>query len=171
MWYLVDDRNILRAVSERWDNAARACGAPGLISRAVLNLSVMDFIAGLDTQSFMNSSFYTARVEGRLLSWPYRCDSPTEWRCFVMDIAPVGNGALRVTHSQMVRKPHLPVPEAAPDAVVCSQCLDVEQGGGWHPHRIPRGGYARGQRYSVCPACRQRALRVLHGESPPASVA
>lgn len=161
MWYLLDERNILRAGSQTWDRAALDAGCPGAMSQAVLNLPLLHFVSGLETRSYLAGLFFQARQQGRVLSLPYRCDAPGLRRECVMDIGPGEEGTLRVMHSLLATHAVETIPPTPTGDAICSQCRQVHVDGQWRDTDMPDGGLSPATIYVTCPDCRRRALRII----------
>ncbi len=95
--YRIDRHDTIVSVNEAWREFANANGVPALADEA-LECSVWDFITGMEV-SFLWREILARARNGRVLSFPYRCDSPTQRRRLIMRVVPLPEGALEFVSS------------------------------------------------------------------------
>lgn len=130
--YRVDSDDRIRFVSAEWLAFAQDNAAPTLGPDAVLGQSLWKFVAGRETQHLYRLLFAAARREERILTVPFRCDSPSTRRFMELEIAPLADAALSISASLLREESRSPVELLDPRAprsddfvVICSWCKRV----------------------------------------------
>ena len=125
---------------------------------------IWDYVAGLDTRSYLNALFFATRRSGAELAVRYRCDTEGERRLFDMRLVPLEDDGLRISHHAVERLPalqHRRREEVAAAVTCCSQCLSWRIGSQWHDLAAAGAGCAAKVDYVVCPTCRHAAQKVI----------
>ena len=166
-FYVLSFDNKITATSADWNKEAAKQDGHAARSESVLGLSIWSVIQGADTQSFLNALFFVCRKTQQPVTVPYRCDTPTEARLFEMEIEPLSDEGLRVSHYIMpdpdLDGQTLALHDGAFPQEQCSQCLRVQHMGVWaESFPLLRAG-TKGLHYTVCPACRAAALDAAMG--------
>lgn len=164
--YWLDCHDRLREVCASWDEFALDNEGPGCVGAQVRGRPIWDFVAGDDARMWLRVLLMQARMIGRTITRPYRCDSPRLRRFMEMSIQPEQAGELRVRHTVLRTEPR----EAAIQfhgvcahrtnlQRRCSVCGRIEHEQGWvEPERaITRGGPGMTRAfqvvYAVCDEC------------------
>lgn len=96
--YVLDNRDRIISVGEAWDHFADENGGMNMSSKDVIGRPLWDFVAGDTTRMWLETLFGSARLCGRTIERPYRCDSPSLKRFMQMRIAFEQGGILRIQH-------------------------------------------------------------------------
>ncbi|WP_264495102.1 hypothetical protein [Rhodobacter sp. KR11] len=161
--YELSAQNRILSVSDNWDPFARTNGGADALSHAVLGRPIWDFVSGLDTRSYLNALIFATRNAGRKVSVRYRCDGLAERRLFQLQIEPLEDNAVRLSHLPLeIRSRRKPASAPPPGAqVCCGQCLRWRQGSTWEEAEIHHALAPQGIDFVVCPQCRTEAQRVI----------
>ncbi|MCU0800471.1 MAG: hypothetical protein MUD11_01635 [Rhodobacteraceae bacterium] len=161
-FYVLSFDNKIIDTSDDWNRGAAMPGGQGARSENVLGACIWSVVAGRDTQTYLNALFFTCRRTQAAVTVPYRCDTPTEARLFEMEIEPLSDDGLKVSHRQMpnadIGVPTLSGHDGTFPQEQCSQCLRLAHGDGWvESFPFLRAG-TKGLHYTVCPSCKAEAL-------------
>lgn len=96
--YVLDNRDLIVAVGEAWDHFADENGGTNVSSKDVIGRPLWDFVVGNTTRMWLETLFGSARLCGRIIERPYRCDSPNLKRFMQMRIGFERGGILRIEH-------------------------------------------------------------------------
>ena len=96
--YVLDHRDRIISVGEAWDHFADENGGMNVSSKDVIGRPLWDFVAGDTTRMWLETLFGSARLCGRTIERPYRCDSPNLKRFMQMRIGFEQGGILRIEH-------------------------------------------------------------------------
>jgi hypothetical protein len=107
MWYEVDKKDFLVAVSPDWDELVIASNNLKLLGRAIIGKSLSEFISGDVSNMFTETMIQAARVRQQPIIKPYRCDSPTHKRIMQMILTPFLDGRVRIAHELVSETPWL----------------------------------------------------------------
>ena len=152
--YEISAQNRIVGVSGNWDHFALSNGGEAALSAAIMGRPLWDFVAGLETRAYLNALFFAARSAGRGVAVRYRCDSPAEPRLYQLQVHPIEEGGLRLSHV-----PLGPVPAPSPGGgALCSQCLRGRRNGAWQESAPACSAPVD---YQVCPQCRAEAQRAI----------
>lgn len=176
IWYEVDARNQIVALSDSWNASVLSQQFPELLADCLLGKPLHRFITGDVTRMYTEAIFTSVRVKRSMLEKPYRCDTPELKRDMLMRVIPLLNNGLRVEH-QLVKEEHwrsrllfstqsskLPVPQAVKKFIKrCSVCNNLRDGQEWvtadvfaqrHPQSVSKDeDQALPVFYGVCPLC------------------
>jgi len=165
--YTLDRRDRIIAVSPEWDRFALDNDGPSACADQVVGRRLMGAITGDPVRMFMPAILMRVRASGKVEAVPYRCDSPTTRRRYVMLLEPLAEGAVRVSHHLESEEPSdLVIRVRTADygqraTLRCSICCRVKEAGGWiDPFE---GGVNRDLRviHSLCNDCKQAPLQRL----------
>lgn len=170
-----DDRIV--SVGGCWDGSARQGSAGQLAGTQVIGRLLADFISGDSTLMYVDTLLQSARLQARVLTRQYRCDSPTEKRFMEMRLTPLTGGLVHMTHRLLktmpLRRPIRFATVAPPSLHLrCSSCNSVRIGhGDWlapdhpmlterpMPDDIPVA-------YGICPRCQERLRKLVTLPAP-----
>lgn len=160
--YQLSFDNKIVSTSPDWDREAARQNGASARSEHVLGASIWSVVAGADTQAYLNALFFICRKSQEPVTVCYRCDTPSEARLFEMEIEPLSDDGLKVSHRELpfveVGASELSFHDGAFPQEQCSQCLRLAHGGGWvESFPLLRAG-TKGLHYTVCPSCRAEAL-------------
>lgn len=155
-------QNRIVALSDNWDAGAGRCDKGGPLAQSVMGRPIWDFVAGLETRSYLNALIFAARRDQRRLSVRYRCDGPSERRLYQMLVEPVQFGGVALTHLPLEITAH-PVRPQVPEGELacCGQCLRWRRNGTWQETGALAALARSPVDYRVCPDCRAEARRAL----------
>jgi hypothetical protein len=167
--YELDRQDRICRISGPWDDFAEANGTKAgaeTVSpfvQSVIGRPLHAFIRDDPTRMFLLAVLTSVRKLQRSRTVAYRCDAPDLKRFMQMDVEPLPEGGLRLTHrllrTELLVPPFTFRPAVAADPVTgrrCSLCNRVEVHGAWvepdqaaarslpQPHAV---------RYGLCPVC------------------
>jgi hypothetical protein len=111
-WYELDASDRLVAVGGEWDRFALENGAPAAAAAGVVGRPLWDFVAGFETVHLLRRIVHSARVAGRPVEAPFRCDGPGLERHMHFRAELVDGGGVRVT-TRLLREVPLDASPAA----------------------------------------------------------
>lgn len=162
--YELSAQNRVLSVSDNWDRFARGNGGEGALSQVVMGRPIWDFVAGLETRSYLNALTFAARSACAKVAVRYRSDSVAERRVYQLQIEPLEGDGVRLVHLPLDIARHIvraPRSEDLAEMSCCSQCLRWRRGAGWEEtdlfHGLARGAVD----YLICPRCRAEAQRAI----------
>lgn len=103
--YWLDKDDAITGVSGSWDYFALENDGNGVNSSEIIGKPVWSFISGESSRMWLESLLQLVRLTGRIISRPYRCDSPELKRFMTMTIIPEGSGRLRLEHAVIATEP------------------------------------------------------------------
>lgn len=160
LYFDLDDRDQICAVSANWNDVAIEQNGSSLLSESIIGQNVWPFIAGAGTQEFFAAIFKKVRSSNQSVNMPYRCDAPLLKRFFVMEISRQSNGTVRVSHIQIddsdIPFSVIHMSDLEPD-MVCSICLSIHRQGEWNDYYFSPRGTIDPDSFTVCPKCRESA--------------
>ena len=174
MSYTLDEADCIVAVGGAWDDFARVNQGDAVLSSKVIGRKLDQFIHDDVTRMFVRSLLMAARLLGKPISRPYRCDAPELKRFMEMTVTPDARGCLEVKHRELRIEPMLhrvrlvaaPPGSQAVFTKRCSLCNRVQTQGVWSEvdaavlaGRLTDSGAGLKVFYGVCPDC--QALRHL----------
>lgn len=74
--YTLDRANRIVGVGGSWDNFALENDASNLLEPHILGREISEFVVGDTTRIFLFTMLDSSRVLEKLITRPYRCDSP-----------------------------------------------------------------------------------------------
>ncbi len=167
--YVLDNRNRIILIGGVWDEFADENGGTKLSSKDVCGRPIWDFIKGDVTRMWVEAVFQYARVLGKIVERPYRCDSPNLKRFMHMRIVPEQGGVLRVEHEILSTEQRSSPVDIQYGTINmngakqrCSICGRVNIGGWQEPH----GDHADASDgivviYTVCEDCQRLMPGIL----------
>lgn len=139
--YRIDISDNIIHINEDWLAFAFENGAPALTPGAVLNKPLWDFIAGREARHLYRMLTQRARLTGKEMTFPFRCDSPGCRRFMEMRVSAAINGSgsvdFRCRLLKLELRPYMLLldPEAprSPEFLtICSWCKQVRlEGDRW----------------------------------------
>jgi hypothetical protein len=168
--YRIDRSDAIVFVNEGWRTFADANGAPDL-AREVTGRPLWDSVAGIETTMLWREIVARAR-SGLLVSFPYRCDSPSQRRQLAMQVAPLEGGGVEFVSTISRVEDRDPVallsshyPEGSP-VRSCSWCRRFDAGGFVEVEEaILRLGLLEQEdrpiTHTICERCEQTVLEAL----------
>lgn len=135
--YTLDRRDRIIAVNPGWDQFALDNEGRSACADQVVGGRLMDAITGDSVRMFMTAILMRVRVTGQTEAVPYRCDSPTTKRRYVMVLEPLAEGGVRVSHHLESEEPtNLRIRVRTADygqraPLRCSICCRVREEGVW----------------------------------------
>lgn len=162
--YTLDRDDRIAAVTEDWDAFALKNDGPGACAAHVVGARLVDSITGDPVRMFMTAILMRVRASGQPESVPYRCDSDTLRRWYVMTLTPLAGGVVRVEHRLEREEPggaviRIRTARAGGRATRrCSICCRLETGAGWVD---PFDGGADGDFrviHTICDDCRKAPM-------------
>ena len=142
-----------------------------IVNTSLYGASFWDFVDGDSTRNLLNALLFTARRERRLLDLPYRCDTWTEKRIFVMRIVPLSGAAIEVEHILYDREliseeerdeAHPPIDNLER----CSICCSYDIGTKWIDIFPRRDEIVQPKNYVICKPCKTMALDLVSKHDP-----
>lgn len=134
--YRIDHEGRIVDVNDVWDQFARINNGIELTGGAVVGRLLNDFVGDSETKYVYDRIIRRAHEVGKVLSIPFRCDSPTCLRWMRMSVAPIGRDTefrTRVLSVASRRPGALALLEPGGQDLVtcCSWCNRVRSGGAW----------------------------------------
>lgn len=160
--YSVTKANLIDDCSDDWDDQAIKNGGLLATTSVVKGRSVLSFVSGLATRSYLNALFFACRQTHQPLDVAYRCNWQGGSQVFRMEIRSLGDGALEVAHRPMsemnVGPKSVLVLDDHRQTSQCSQCLRVLIRQVWIDvfHRLADEDFVLHD--AVCPSCRSAAI-------------
>ena len=162
--YTLDRRDRIVEVSDGWDRFALDNGGPGACASHVVGRRLVDAITGDPTRMFMTAILMRVRVSGQPETVPYRCDSDTARRYFNMDLTPLAEDRVRVTHDLDREEPApisvriRPAAPGQPARLRCSICCRIAAGAQWVDPFDGSADQSYRVVHTVCPDCKVAPL-------------
>lgn len=135
--YRIDQHAEIVFVNRAWEQFASENAGASASASAVLHQSLWDFVQGESLRGLYHQVVERAR-RGSSLTFPFRCDSPSQKRWFEMQVAPVEGGLVEfrstLIREELRRTTHSLETSSEPsDASVeaCSVCLKLRDGDQW----------------------------------------
>jgi len=100
--YKLDSRNRIIAIGGSWDDFADENGGVEISAQDVIGRQIEDYIKGDITTMWVNSIFQYARILGKTVERPYRCDSPDLKRFMRMRVVPEQGGAVLSIEHELI---------------------------------------------------------------------
>jgi hypothetical protein len=136
--YRVNDRDEIVYVSESWDQFATANSGERVISAAVLNRPLWNFVTDTTTRALYRDVLKRIR-DGRIIRFSFRCDSPAHCRRLEMIVARGEGDTVDFKTRTLAVEERLPQALLDPNAArtdellrVCSWCNKVFVNGAWN---------------------------------------
>jgi len=179
--YHIDARDVIRFVSPEWVGFARENNAEHLTPQATIGASLWHFIAGEETRDLYRLLLQKVRSEQQVITFPFRCDSPTCRRFMQLVLSPLPDDGIELCGAMLRIEARdrvaLLEPSRRPSdqwLTICSWCkrvfvtacgwLEIEEAVAhlelFGSLELPNltGG--------VCRDCRRQIERELYGDDP-----
>ncbi len=135
--YEIDDKDYLVFFDEQWAHFARVNQGAYLADANILYRSLWDLIADRETHRIYGTMFVEVRRSSETLSFPYRCDTPTQRRFMRMELYPRYNKHIRLISRelQVEERAYVPLLDASAKRskdflTICSWCKRVKLSNG-----------------------------------------
>ncbi len=159
--YRLDRNHRIIWLDGPWDRFAEDNDGAEAQSAAVIGKPLWRFIRGDATRMWLQALFQLARVGGRRVEKPCRCDSPELRRHMNMAVTALPDGSLLVELELLREEPRdsrlevMPL-EHGPRSACCSVCGRLHWRGAWREADEAVGGEETviAAWYTVCPECR-----------------
>lgn len=176
MRYVIDATDHLRELSPNWNRFAAENGAPNLSAEALVGRSLWEFVGDAETVALYRLLLERART-GAQVSFPLRCDSPTERRFLQMSLFGRPDGSVEIVsetrrceiREALALNNYLTAESNSETLMVCSWCEKVSTAAGWQEIeaavttlRLFDGPPPTGISHGICPTC-SVAVRVEAG--------
>lgn len=164
--YKLDKDDIIVSVGDAWNDFAAENNSPSAFSSNVVGRNLWQFIAGVQTRSYLNAIFFACRMDTQPFSISYRCDAPDEKRLFRLSISPGEKGSLILNHSLVHTKlsladQNVPVFAEHYDNTRCSICCSFLIGENWIDTFAYPDARFFAKSYGICPNCRAEVREAL----------
>jgi hypothetical protein len=133
--YRLDSEDRITYVNEEWGRFAAENGAPELEASNVIGRSIWAFVTGKETQQLYRVAFGRVRSHRRVVSIPFRCDSPGMRRYMSLQAVPLDDWAVEVVSriERVVKRDsmsllELPTRTTERRLQICSFCKRVHLG-------------------------------------------
>ncbi len=169
-----DDRIVF--VSDAWLAFAVQNDAPGLTREAVLGRPIWDFITGPSTRQIYEHLHEETRARQRVLTVPFRCDSPDRRRFMELELRSLPDGFIQADSRLLREEQRSPVDalrvsvERTDEFVdTCSLCRRVREDHDWAEIEdlVLRGLFHEPGppqfTHTTCPDCEERVRDTLAG--------
>lgn len=167
--YTLDRRDRILEVSPGWDNFALENNGEGACANLVVGTRLVDAIAGDPVRMYMTAILMRVRASGQSEAIPYRCDSETTIRRYIMTLEPLAEGRVRVTHHLDSEENTNLIISVRPAGVGlgaplrCSICCRIREQGVWvDPFKQGRNRDLR-VIHSICEDCKKAPIRAYRG--------
>lgn len=163
LYYDLSAENRITAVSSAWDATAVANHGFNCVAQKVIGRSILDFISGFQTQTYVNALLFSARKSMKPVATTYRCDTDTAPRLLYMTVSPRGNGQLRVTHRDISIsvQPEVPIFHGHILHGQCAQCYALQLDNDWVAAGIGHDMFMAPNSTGLCPKCRALAVHAM----------
>lgn len=183
---VVDQNNLILQLGEDWEQEAEKSGSSdSLRPNRIIGMPLSYFIEGDSTVMYIEASLSLCRVRQQTLFREYRCDSPTNKRFMELQLTPLENYAVRMTHFLLreelldievdleklqtpVAGKHVSEERRHTNILRCSMCnqLRFADSNEWLEPDVffIHNPEARGCNiiHTVCPACKETIWKVRH---------
>ncbi|MGV3590649.1 MAG: hypothetical protein ACO1PZ_03100 [Gammaproteobacteria bacterium] len=139
----IDADNHIRNVNAAWGLFARANNGESVLAERVIGSNLLDAITDFSMRELYARMIERVRT-GQVLKFHYRCDAPDRRRTFLMEVRPLGTGAVEFVSTLEHEEPRVAIAmlelgRRRDDRIVtiCSWCQQVKMpDGGWLPVEI-----------------------------------
>lgn len=168
LYYRLDPKDLIVEVGGAWNDFAKLNDGHRILAGHIEGQSLFSHITGDSTQMMMDVLLARVRRQGKPLTRPYRCDSPTLKRYMEMTIEPDEFGFLNLRHrllksepleSQLAIKTFSSGIQGHTLVIRCSVCNRFRLGDNWLELEVAKqqglssdGGTTR-VAYGVCSDC------------------
>lgn len=174
--YDLDADDVITRVSPDWVRFARENEAPSLTPSAICGRQIWEFISDASTRQIYHDLFALIRARHRIITVPFRCDSPEIRRFMQLVLAPAAGSGIQLTgillRTESVSTGALLDSHASRSSeviVCCSFCKAIlVHNAGWYPveDAIRRLNLFSSRTvptlsHSVCPNCEPELRRRL----------
>ncbi|MDA7425453.1 hypothetical protein [Thalassococcus lentus] len=143
--YDLDAHRFITGVSDSWDQFASENYGTKVSSRDVIGQSIWSIVTEPDLRIYTNAIFFAVRHWNHPLKIPMRCDAPGLIRDVIMEVAPMQDDGLRVSHRIMSERPQ----RTAETGAQCTIC-----------HAVMHDKKNTGSQF-VCRSCRSFASNLI----------
>ena len=167
----VDARGVVVELSITWTKDPKFSADAPTFGANFVGTLLADHIAGQPTRDLVAKLIDAVKMSGKVLTLPYRCDTPCAKRVLEMRIAPRSTWGVTIGHRQIAEQP---LPEAlrfqtvcTPDNLRCSFCNRIEHDGSWvDTYKAQKLGLLSSTSnypisYTVCGDCDGRAQTAI----------
>jgi hypothetical protein len=136
--YLIDRDCLIVSVDSSFKQFALENEAPELAQQSLIGKSLFGFLCDHNTEALYRQIIERVRGDGRPVTVPFRCDSPTERRYMELQISPAEEGLLHFCSSMKRIEPRESValleqnsPRSDEILLQCGWCKKVNVGDEW----------------------------------------
>lgn len=173
--YVVDQRNFIVELDSQWDRLLETEEwASDLAREKVLGRYLGDFVSDDNTLMYLEASLTICRLKNQILYRPYRCDSVTHKQFMELELTPLDNKCVRMTHYLLRQERFeqaIPLTWQAPQAVPlaktilrCSMCNRIfhKASGQWQEPEVYFDQHSTELKviHTVCPECKTRVWNI-----------
>jgi hypothetical protein len=136
--YLIDGDCLIVSVDSSFKQFALENEAPELAQQSLIGKSLFAFLCDRNTEELYRQMIERVRSDGRPVTVPFRCDSPTERRFMELKISPAEDGLLHFCSTMKRIEPRERValleqnsPRSDEILLQCGWCKKVNVGDDW----------------------------------------
>lgn len=136
--YLIDRDCLIVSVDSSFKQFALDNEAPELAQQSLIGKSLFGFLCDRNTEELYRQMIERVRSDGRSITIPFRCDSPSERRFMELQISPAEEGLLHFCSSMKRIEPRKSValldqnsPRSDEILLQCGWCKKVSVGDDW----------------------------------------
>lgn len=173
--YYLNKQGRITDVSGSWDKSAWTLEAFEATADFVIGQQLAEFVDGFATASFLNALFFASRRGNAPFQMMMRSDSDCLLRILRMEIKPVSNDLLRVSHQILMERSFEELGAKGNDRPTvegcrCSMCCNQRMGQSWVNPLADRQRRYIATSYEICPDCKIRARNALERVQGPVNV-
>ena len=121
-FYVLDGQDVILQAGGNWDSFAMENDAPDAMAGMVIGRRLWEFVTGREVAGFMKGVFQICRDNNQTFEMPYRCDAPGIAREFHMQIIPLDDDVLSISHDLFWSRMSVTSVENHPRPIGGSRC-------------------------------------------------
>lgn len=175
---VVNRYNKIIELGSDWLVQAKLYEAESLLTtEKILNQPLAKFVSDDNTIMYLEASLSLCRLKNQVLYRPYRCDTPTHKQFMELELTPLQDGKVKMTHYLLKSEPfESPVNFIAikfdPDqnkvikrCSLCNRIQGIESDKWEEPEDYFKGRSDLLTIHTVCPECKNMSWKVRHSKS------
>lgn len=131
--YSIDQNDVIISLSTNWQSYANSnAGGEACLPENIIGNSIYKYIADFETEHFYQIMIHKIRAGGKSITFPFRCDSPSQRRKLQMRIIQIENSVVfeceveEIEERVSVDLLRSDLPRTNDMLKVCSMCKQIE---------------------------------------------